>query len=189
MTPKALWQWETHSELTSGRELMQPFVALDVWKKTALVHLLNKLGLENTSTSVDTLATYSQGWYFSLDRLLEAKKKKPDVERIHSFGSSYQSLLQAKPKSMEEFLIKTGISEVPWARTVLSAVCEEKQFDADDIELHLMDQYPDVKPQEALRWLSRLRLIAPEKNKKNFYKVPASIRTGLLAKSAQEVKA
>lgn len=189
MTPKALWQWESHSELTAGRESMQPFVALDVWKKTALAHLLNKLELENTSTSVNTLENFSQGWYFSLDRLLEAKKKKPDVVRVSSFGQNYQSLLQAKPKSMEEFLIKAGVAAVPWARAVLSAVCEEEKFDEDDIALQLMDVFPDVNPQDALRWLSRLRLIAPVKSKKNFYKVPESIKAALLAKSAQEAKA
>lgn len=189
MTPKALWQWESHPELIAGRESMQPFVALDVWKKTALAHLLNKLELENTSTSVNTLESYCQGWYFSLDRLLEAKKKKLDVVRVSSFGQNYQSILQAKPKSMEEFLTKAGVSAVPWARPVLSAVCEEEKFDEDDIALQLMDVFPDVNPQAALRWLSRLRLIAPVKSRKNFYKVPESIKAALLAKSAQEAKA
>ncbi|WP_339526466.1 hypothetical protein [Pseudomonas sp. EL_65y_Pfl2_R96] len=191
MTPRALWQWETHPMLTSGREAMQPFVALDVWKKTALAHLLNKLELENTSTSVDTLESFSQGWYFSLDRLLDAKKKKPEQVRINSFGQSYSPLLQAKPKSMDEFLGKAGVSAVDWARPVLTALCEEVKFDEDDFELQLMELHSQVKPQEALRWLSRLRLIVPDKviGKKSFYRVSASIKAALLAKSAQEVKA
>ncbi|WHL27073.1 hypothetical protein QJS63_21195 [Pseudomonas juntendi] len=108
MTPRALWQWESQPELTAGRDSQQPFIALDVWKTTALAHLLNKLELENTSTSVATLEKYSQGWYFSLDKLLTAKQKKPDVVRISSFGQAYNSLLNAKPKSMEEFLHKAG---------------------------------------------------------------------------------
>ncbi|WP_237402901.1 hypothetical protein [Pseudomonas sp. MWU318] len=190
MTPRALWQWETHPLLTAGREAMQPFVALDVWKKTALAHLLNKLELENTSTSVDTLESFSQGWYFSLDRLLDAKKKKPDQVRISSFGQAYSPLLQAKPKSMDEFLVKAGVSAVDWARPVLTALCEEVKFDEDDFELQLMEHHSQVKPQEALRWLSRLRLIVPDKvmGKKSFYRVAASIKAALLAKSAQEVK-
>ncbi|MCS5516940.1 hypothetical protein NWF32_24610 [Pseudomonas qingdaonensis] len=85
---------------------MQPFIALDVWNKTALVHLLNKLELENTSTSTNTLQDFSQGWYFSLDRLLAAKKKKPEVVKVNGFGAAYTSLLQAKSKSMDEFLGK-----------------------------------------------------------------------------------
>ena len=190
MTPKALWQWETHPVLTAGREAMQPFVALDVWKKTALAHLLNKLELENTSTSVDTLEAFSQGWYFSLDRLLDAKKKKPEQVRISSFGQAYSPLLQAKPKSMDEFLVKAGVSAVDWARPVLTALCEEVTFDEDDFELQLMEHHSQVKPQEALRWLSRLRLIVPDKviGKKSFYRVSASIKAALLAKSAQEAK-
>lgn len=191
MTPKALWQWEVHPDLTVGRESMQPFVALDVWKKTALAHLLNKLGLENTSTSVEMLANFSQGWYFSLDRLLEARKKKPDVVRVGAFGQAYSSLLHAKPKSLEEFLSKAGVSCVNWAQPILTALCEEERFDEDDLALQLMEQQFEVNPKEALRWLSRLRLVEPIKvvSKQSTYRVPASIKAALLVKSGQEAKA
>lgn len=191
MTPKALWQWEAHPDLTTGRESLQPFVALDVWKKTALAHLLNKLEMENTSTSVDMLANYSQGWYFSLDRLLEARKKKPDVVRVGAFGQAYSSLLQAKPKSMEEFLSKSGVFCVDWALPVLTALCEEERFDEDDLALQLMEQQFEVSPKEALRWLSRLRLVEPINvvAKQSIYRVAASIKAAFLAKSALEAKA
>jgi len=191
MSPRALWQWESHPQLIEGREAMQPFIALDVWKKTALVHLLNKLELENTSTSTNTLQDFSQGWYFSLDRLLAAKKKKPEVVKVNGFGLAYTSLLQAKSKSMDEFLGKAGVTAVSWARHVLSALCEQERFDEEDVELQLMDSYGDVNPQQALRWLTRLRLIAPCEGvtKKKFYKVPDSIKAALLAKSPQEAKA
>lgn len=190
MSPRALWQWESNPQLTQGRETMQPFIALDVWKKTAMAHLLNKLNLENTSTSTNTLESYSQGWYFSLDRLLAAKKKKSDVVKVSGFGAAYTSVLQAKPKSMEEFLGKTGVTAVSWGRQVLSALCEQERFDEEDIELQLMDDYGDVDPQQALRWLTRLRLIVPCRvAKKNFYRIPESIKAALLSKAPQEAKA
>lgn len=191
MTPRALWQWESHPELISGRESQQPFIALDVWKTTALAHLLNKLELENTSTSTELLETYSQGWYFSLDKLLMAKRKKPEVVRVSSFGQTYTSLLQAKHKSMEEFLIKAGVYAVEWARPVLSALCEEERFDEDDLELQLMESYEHVNTQQARHWLSRLRLIVPCKggSKKSLYRVPDSIKAALLVKSTQEARA
>ncbi|MGE8303329.1 MAG: hypothetical protein ACN6PW_02620 [Pseudomonas kermanshahensis] len=191
MTPRALWQWESHPELIAGREAQQPFIALDVWKTTALAHLLNKLELENTSTSVATLERYSQGWYFSLDKLLAAKSKKSDVVRISSFGQAYTSLLQAKPKSMDEFLHKAGVYAVDWAKPVLSALCEEERFDEDDLELQLMESYENVNPQQARHWLSRLRLIVPCKSnsKKSLYCVPESIKAALLIKSPQEARA
>ncbi len=191
MTPRALWQWESHPELIAGRESQQPFIALDVWKTTALAHLLNKLELENTSTSVATLEKYSQGWYFSLDKLLTAKDKKSDVVRISSFGQAYTSLLNAKPKSMEEFLQKAGVYAVEWAKPVLSALCEEERFDEDDLELQLMESYGHVNPQQARHWLSRLRLIVPCKSssKKSLYCVPESIKAALLVKSPQEARA
>ncbi|HGM5583853.1 TPA: hypothetical protein ACKP2Y_000135 [Pseudomonas putida] len=191
MTPRALWQWESQPELTAGRDSQQPFIALDVWKTTALAHLLNKLELENTSTSVATLEKYSQGWYFSLDKLLTAKQKKPDVVRISSFGQAYNSLLNAKPKSMEEFLHKAGVYAVEWAKPVLSGLCEEERFDEDDLELQLMESYEHVNPQQARHWLSRLRLIVPCKSssKKSLYCVPESIKAALLIKSPQEARA
>lgn len=191
MTPRALWQWESHPELVAGRESQQPFIALDVWKSTALAHLLNKLELENTSTSTEVLENYSQGWYFSLDKLLSAKEKKPDVVRVNSFGQAYTSLLQAKPRGMEEFLTKTGLYAVDWAKPVLSALCEEERFDQDDLELQLMELYEHVNPQQARQWLSRLRLIVPCKggSKKSLYRVPDSIKAALLAKSPQDARA
>lgn len=190
MSPRALWQWESNPQLTQRRETMQPFIALDIWKKTALAHLLNKLNLENTSTSTNTLESYSQGWYFSLDRLLAAKKKKSEVVKVNGFGAAYTSVLHAKPKSMEEFLVKTGVTAVSWGRHVLSALCEQERFDEEDIELQLMDDYGDVDPQQALRWLTRLRLIEPCRvQKKNFYRISESIKAALLANASQEAKA
>lgn len=191
MTPRALWQWDSNPHLVDGRESMQPFIALDVWKETALAHLLNKLALENTSTSVSTLESYSQGWYFSLDKLLTAKEKKPDVVKVNAFGQAYSSLLQAKPKGMEEFLSKAGIHTVDWARPLLTALCEQDRFDEDDIELQLMEVFADINPRQALQWLTRLRLIAPCKGTvgKTYYRVTNSIKTALTITSPQENKA
>ncbi len=191
MTPRALWQWESNPHLVDGRESMQPFIALDVWKETALAHLLNKLELENTSTSVSTLESYSQGWYFSLDKLLTAKEKKPDVVKVSAFGQAYSSLLQAKPKGMEEFLSKAGIHAVDWVRPLLTALCEQERFDEDDIELQLMEVFADINPRQALRWSTRLRLIAPCKGPvgKTYYRVTNSIKTALIITSPQENKA
>jgi len=73
---------------------------------------------------------------------------------------------------------------------VLSALCEQERFDEEDIELQLMDDYGDVDPQQALRWLTRLRLIVPCRvAKKNFYRIPESIKAALLSKAPQEAKA
>ncbi|MNJ67530.1 hypothetical protein D3C77_637130 [compost metagenome] len=53
-----------------------------------------------------------------------------------------------------------------------------------------MDDYGDVDPQQALRWLTRLRLIEPCRvQKKNFYRIPQSIKAALLINTPQEAKA
>lgn len=191
MSPRALWQWESNPQLTQSRETMQPFIALDIWKRTALVHLLNKLNLENTSTSTDILENHSQGWYFSLDRLLAAKTKKNDVMKVDGFGPAYTPLLQAKAKSMEEFLGKTGLTAVNWARPVLSALCGQERFDEEDFAISLLCHHADIDPQQALQWLTRLRLVIPCPGgmKQNIYRLPESIKAALLIKAPQEAKA
>lgn len=191
MSPRALWQWESNPQLTQARETMQPFIALDIWKRTALVHLLNKLNLENTSTSTDILEAHSQGWYFSLDRLLAAKNKKLEVMKVDGFGAAYTPLLQAKVKSMEEFLGKTGLTAVNWARPVLSALCGQERFDEEDFAISLLCHHADIDPQQALRWLTRLRLVIPCPGgmKQSLYRIPESIKAALLIKAPQEAKA
>ncbi len=111
--------------------------------------------------------------------------------RVGAFGQAYSSLLHAKPKSLEEFLSKAGVSCVNWAQPILTALCEEERFDEDDLALQLMEQQFEVNPKEALRWLSRLRLVEPIKvvSKQSTYRVPASIKAALLVKSGQEAKA
>ena len=53
-----------------------------------------------------------------------------------------------------------------------------------------MDDYGDVDPQQALRWLTRLRIVVPCRGamKKNYYRIPLSIKAALLIKAPQESK-
>lgn len=190
VTPKALWSWVQHPELTNKREEQQVFIALGLWKNTALAHLLNKLNLAPTSTSLEQLVEFSQGWYLSINHLLTAvkqfkdKRKKIDGLTVSEFGVSYAPLLSVTGKPAESFLAKTGIMDVDWARPVLETLCKNDDFDAEDIELELLDNYSYVDPQAALKWLSLLRLVEPGKRHKGHskptYCVNKSVKTMLL---------
>lgn len=170
---------------------MQPFVVLDRWNNTALAHMLNKLVMENTSTSVNMLANYSQGWYLSLNNLLIAKNKRSEITRIDGFGQAYGPLKQAKPKSLDEFLTKSGINSVAWGLPVMSALYPEESFDEDDIALQLLELGLQIEPKQAFRWLFRLRLIEPvnPKSRQITYRVTESVVAALKARSAVETKA
>lgn len=190
VTPKALWSWVQHPELTNKREEQQTFIALGLWKNTALAHLLNKLNLSPTSTSLEQLVEFSQGWYLSINHLLTAvkqfkeKRKKIDGLTVSEFGVSYAPLLQVTGKAAESFLAKTGIMDVNWARPVLENLSKNDDFDAEDFELELLDNYSYVDPHAALKWLSLLRLVEPGKRHKGHskptYCVNKSVKTILL---------
>jgi hypothetical protein len=190
MSPKVMWQWESNPVLTRGRDVMQPFVLLDRWKNTALAHLINKLGLESTTASLETLARYSQGWYFSLDHLLQAKLKQPKIERIASFGKSYTHLHEQKPKVLEEFLTKAGIDQVPWCPPLLKVLTDLKDFDEEDFAIQLLELKIEIDPRHAMRWLSRMRLIesVDPKNRKLIYKVNESIAIAVKSRAESDSK-
>ena len=194
MGPAALWQWVSSPD-TVGRETEQPFIALDLWKRTALVHLINKLQLDGTDSSVSLLESYSSGWYFSLDYLLEAKKQKPNVARVDSYGALYSPLTHAKPKAQEEFLAKTGTTLMPWVPKLLMALSHiGDHFDGDLIELTMEELGIHEDPKAVEKWLSLLRLIIPfnqrQRVRNSMYAVNPSVLNALaITHKASEVVA
>jgi hypothetical protein len=181
MGPTVLWQWVSNPRLTAAREQMQPFADLDIWKRTALIHLINKVGLDNTSSSLDMLQQYSQGWYYSIDRLLAAVSSKPDMKMIDGFGAAYSPLLSAKQRSLGEFLTLAGLPTDSWGRQVLASLCSQDSFDLEDFELQLIELDLQIDPTIAIAWLVRLRLIHPvnKAGKNGIYTICETVRTGL----------
>jgi hypothetical protein len=168
LSPKALWQWMSAPSLTREREVQQPFIGLDLWRDTALVHLLNNLNLENTTTAQNELIRYSQRWYLSIDRLLDARNRKvKNSERVEGlkvsdFGQAYQPLLESKPKSQEEFLTKAGVMATPWALPLLRRMSEHITFEVDDVGMELMEidgAFENADHSIPVQWLLRLHLI------------------------------
>lgn len=159
LSPKALWLWRSQPELTGGREALQPFILLDLWNNTALVHLLNHMKLENTSTAVRKLEEYSRGWYFSLNHLLEAKQKKDDAEKVSDFGPLYTPLLEGKSRQLQAFLHKAGVDSQGWSQPLLQELVRAGDFDADDLAIYLLEMGIEHDPSAVLGWLSNLRLV------------------------------
>ena len=192
MPPKVLWEWQTHPELTKTRDEAQPFVVLDRWKNTALSHLLNRLQLENTDSSVKTLASYTQGWYFSVDQLLSARNKHASIEKLTGLTRSFTPLLESKPKGLDEFLAKVGLNQVPWGIGLVKALAEMGEFDMVDLEYQVdaIDSHSNdkINYKDVERWLSRLRIIElvnPNRGEL-IYRVNKSISVALSSKVALE---
>jgi hypothetical protein len=165
LTPRALWQWENDSHLTSGRERLQTFIVLDKWSKTALSYLLSHLGMENNSIEVDSLHEYSNGWYSSLNALLAAARVR-NKNSLYLKDLNYASFENEKPRKLLDFLNKTGAMEFEWSPIVLQFLSDNITFDADDVEVFVMElsgQHgidPSMAP-AMLRWFERLRLVEP----------------------------
>lgn len=168
LSPQALWKWMSEPMLTRDREVQQAFIGLDLWKDTALSQLLSHLNMDNTKSSLDSLTSYSQRWYFSIDRLLDARARKQrngeriEALKVNDFGQTYQPILDAKPKSQEEFLIKAGVMTTKWSLALLNRLASYKSFEADDLGMELMDLDPAFENADLsipLEWLLRLHLI------------------------------
>jgi hypothetical protein len=188
LKPKAIWQWEFNSALTNGREQLQTFICLDRWSKTALSYLLSHLGLVNNSAEVDLLFDYSQGWYFSLVSLLQARSRHKLSQTLAEL-TSYVSFENEKSKRLIEFANKAGVTEFEWAPSILLSLAKNDTFDADDVEIAVMEfenkhGIDATMAPAILRWFERLHVIDPMSTTRTkrgtiTYRVNSSIVTAL----------
>lgn len=188
LKPKAIWQWESNSALTKDREPLQTFIALDRWSKTALSYLLSHFDLDNNPKEVKLLLDYSQGWYFSLTQLLQARSRHKTPPKLSEL-TSYVSFENEKSKRLIEFASKAGVTEFEWVPNILLSLAKNDKFDADDVEIAVMElenKYGiDATMTPAiLRWFERLRVVDPmssaRANRGNIaYRVNPSIVTAL----------
>jgi len=187
LKPKALWQWEVHAGLTHAREDLHTFIVLDRWGKTALSYLLNQLGLTSGPNEVESLQTLSEGWYFSLLQLLQVRTQKKSARSLAEL-TGFVGFDKEKSKRLLELAAKSGVTEFEWTAPILIALAENGSFDADDLQIVIMELGPALGLDATLapailRWLERLRLINPEastaKSKAVKYKVNPGIAMAL----------
>jgi hypothetical protein len=163
--PQAMWHWQSRPDLTAELELQQPFIGLERWNETGLSNLLNRLSLDNSDSEVDELQRYSHGWYFSLNLLAQkCLSRKRDAVRLADLKSQYVPIVEAKPRDLQKFLGKTGLTALPWGVPLATQLAQFDGFDIDDLQLMLMEPEfeqmgidADLAP-AVLRWLERLRV-------------------------------
>jgi hypothetical protein len=163
--PRAIWQWQSRPDLTAELELQQPFIGLERWNETGLSNLLNRLSLDNSDSEVDELQRYSHGWYFSLNLLAQkCLSRRRDAVRLADLKSQYVPIVEAKPRDLQKFLGKTGLTALPWGIPLATQLAQFDGFDIDDLQLMLMEPEfeqmgidADLAP-AVLRWLERLRI-------------------------------
>lgn len=165
LAPKAMWQWQSRPDLTAELEQQQPFIGLERWNETGLSNLLNRLSLDNADGDVDELQRYSHGWYFSLNMLAQkCLSRKREAVRLADLKGQYVPITEAKPRELQKFLAKTGLTSVPWGVSLATQLAQFDGFDVDDLQLMLMEPEfeemginAELAP-AVLRWLERLRV-------------------------------
>lgn len=199
MGPRAMWQWQSRSDITAEIEMQQPFIGLERWNQTGMSNLLNRLNLDNSPEAVDELRRYSHGWFFSLNILAQkCMARKRDAARLSDLKSQYTPIVDAKPRDLQKFLVKTGLTAVPWGVPLAAQLAQYETFDADDLQVMLMEPEFEEMGIDAelapavLRWLERLRITDARSGSGNgriVYSITPSVVAALRAASAAEAKA
>jgi hypothetical protein len=193
--PQAMWQWQSRPDLTAELELQQPFIGLERWNETGLSNLLNRLSLDNSDGEVDELRRYSHGWYFSLNLLAQkCLSRRRDAVRLADLKSQYVPIVEAKPRDLQKFLGKTGLTAVPWGVPLATQLAQFDGFDIDDLQLMLMEPEfeqmgidADLAP-AVMRWLERLRVTDSRQGSgrgRAAYSITPSIVAALRANAAE----
>jgi hypothetical protein len=193
--PQAMWQWQSRPDLTAELELQQPFIGLERWNETGLSNLLNRLSLDNSDSEVDELQRYSHGWYFSLNLLAQkCLSRRRDAVRLADLKSQYVPIVEAKPRDLQKFLGKTGLTALPWGVPLATQLAQFDGFDIDDLQLMLMEPEfeqmgidADLAP-AVLRWLERLRVTDSRQGSgsgRAAYSITPSIVAALRANAAE----
>jgi hypothetical protein len=195
MGPRALWQWQARSDITAEIEMQQPFIGLERWNQTGLSNLLNRLELDNSPEAIDELSRYSHGWYFSLNILAQkCLARRRDAARLSDLKSQYTPIVESKPRELQKFLVKTGLTVVAWGVPLATELARLEKFDAEDLEVVLMDaqfEEMDIDTRMApatLRWLERLRVTdahAGSGSGRTVYSITPSVAAALRAVQAE----
>lgn len=194
MGPRAMWRWQERSDITAEIEMQQPFIGLERWNQTGLSNLLNRLNLDNSPDSIDELSHYSHGWYFSLNILAQKCMARRRAARLSDLKAQYTPIVESKPRDLQKFLVKTGLTVVAWAVPLVTELARMESFDSDDLEVILMEPELEEKginsglAPAVLSWLERLRVTDARSGSGSgriVYSITPSVVAALRAVSAE----
>jgi hypothetical protein len=166
LSPKALWKWLSSGQDVPSQEKALPHICLGLWKPTGMEVFLEQIGFPSIAERVATLKEYTEGWYISLHRLASLKFENPEVATMKKFGAKFKKITELTVKESNDFLLKSGMGDLPWAAPLLRKLISEQDgqnFNAEDIKILIeMEGFEDLTEEladQALDWLTRLSLI------------------------------
>ncbi|WGO96557.1 hypothetical protein QFX18_10905 [Saccharophagus degradans] len=198
MDPPAYWKWLSHSDLTRGRESLQPFIKLTNWTPGAVRALLERLGMTDSNNAVREVMNACQGWYHSLQIIAKTRHDHSDWTDIKQFRN-FHSLTEMNERSCAKFLKLTGAHMTDWALPILKALVEQGNPSVDIDYMHLIAEEAGVQEVDSdrirlyVRWLMdtgllvRARSGGPQVKSINYSVAPAvehSIQVAAIEHSA-----
>ncbi len=186
-TPKAHFLWLSNPELTKDREVVQPFIKLGKWGKSALRYGLDKMGMQSSTEEVDILDGRSEGWYISIDKLSQIKKSKKNVTEIRDVESVYTPLSKIKFSDAKFFYEQAGLDTFDWVAPLIQEIIQSgiEEVTIEDIyllgsEKKIFSENTSLSIIESMSiWMADMNLLKrkryPNKSE-NFFTVPLSVQ-------------
>ncbi|WP_186191879.1 hypothetical protein [Burkholderia gladioli] len=169
--PHAMWSWYSHPWITSSPQEIGGLVELNRWTRHACQCLLDQLGLDVTPEQAGLLHAASEGWYLSLLKFIEVRKKKERarVSSFNDFARDFPPMTSLLVKDLDKFVEHTGMTSQVWSMPLairLKDFDSLNEFSADDLQTAIEfldgDFHSHISPEQAasvVRWWAGLRVI------------------------------
>lgn len=166
---RAMWSWHAHSWITSSPSEIGGQVELGRWTRHACEGLLDQQGMSVTSEQGEMLRCATEGWYVSLMKFIEVRKKKETASSFNDFNKIFKPLAELPPKDFEKFLQQSGMNSVEWSMPLAGKLKEFEalgEFSKEDLQtaIEFMGEEHEfqISPEQSgavVRWWTALRVI------------------------------
>ena len=167
--PRAMWSWHAHSWITSAPSEIGGQVELGRWTRHACESLLDQQGMSVTSEQGEMLRSTTEGWYVSLMKFIEVRKKKESASSFNDFSKIFRPVVELPPKDFDKFLQQSGMNSVKWSMPLAGKLKEFEalgEFSKEDLQTAIEfmgeeHEFPILPEQSGavVRWWAALRVI------------------------------
>ena len=168
--PKAMWSWHAYPWLTTAPNDIGGHVDLNRWTRHACESLLEQQVMSSTPEQGEQLRAATEGWYDSLMRFIEARKKKPSASNFADLSKVFVPTANLQGRDFNKFVASSGMNSLPWSMPLAAKLQEFEMlssFSRGDLQTAI-EMINDVEPNfpvtpdqadAVVRWWMALRVI------------------------------
>lgn len=168
--PRLMWDWFAHSWITTLPEEIGGHVILDRWTKHACENLLEQQGMSATHEQGVLLREATEGWYGSLMKFIEARKRKKSAFNVADLDTIFTPLAALNASQFEKFVAMCGMNDLAWSMPLAGKLTElemDLNFSKEDVHAaieFMIEDDPDFALSTdmatvVVRWWGALRVI------------------------------